>query len=125
MSAQITTTGLQMTNIRSFEEMLNYRIALLKIDSAFEACSQFENANKEAFYQEVKNRLSQHNANDDDAETRASTDKPPSLFSDRCFELAEMAPTNEIRRFLLSVVEFCDANPDIVETGVGLHKRLA
>jgi hypothetical protein len=126
MSARITTTGLQMTNIRSFEEMLNYRIALLKIDSAFEACSQFGNANKEAFYQEVKNRLSQHNANDDDdAEARAAPDKPPSLFSDRCFELAEMAPTIEIRRFLLSVVEFCDANPDIADTGAGLHKRLA
>jgi hypothetical protein len=124
MSAQITTAGLQMTNLRSFEEMLNYRIALLKIDSAFEACSQFGNANKQAFYAEVKNRLSQHNANDD-AEARAATDKPPSLFRDRCFELAEMAPTDEIRRFLLSVVEFCDANPDIEDTGAELHKRLA
>jgi len=36
-----------------------------------------------------------------------------------------MAPTDEIRRFLLSVVEFCDANPDIEDTGAELNKRLA
>jgi hypothetical protein len=124
MSAQITTTGLQMTNVRSFEEMLNYRIALLKIDSAFEACSQFGEANKHAFYEEIRNRLSRHNVNGH-AETLVATDRPPSLFSDRCFELAEMAPTNEIRRFLLSVVEFCDANPDTQDAGAGLHKRQA
>ena len=47
-----------MTDERSFEEMLAYRIALLKIDSAFEACSKFGNANKLAFYEEIKNRLS-------------------------------------------------------------------
>jgi hypothetical protein len=109
---------------RSFEEMLAFRIALLKIDSAFEACSLFGKANQKAFYEEIRNRLSQHNANGL-AETLAATDKPPSLFSDRCFELAEMAPTDEIRRFLLSVVEFCDANPDIEDKGAGLHKRLA
>jgi hypothetical protein len=91
----------------SFEEMLAYRIALLKIDSAFEACTQFGNANKQAFCDEVKSRLSQHNANG------GAANKPPSRFSDRCFELADMAPTDDIRRFLLSVVEFCDANPDI------------
>jgi hypothetical protein len=113
-----------MANVRSFEEMLNYRIALLKIDSAFEACNQFGDANKQAFYEEIRSRLSQDNANDD-AEVRAATDKSPSLFSDRCFELAEMAPTDEIRRFLLSVVEFCHANPDIEDTGAELHKRLA
>jgi hypothetical protein len=105
--------GAQVTKgERSFEEMLAYRIALLKIDSAFEACSQFGNTNKQAFYEEIKNRLSQRNANGL-AEVRATVDKPPSRFSDRCFELADMAPTDEIRRFLLSVVEFCDANPDI------------
>ena len=97
---------------RSFEEMLAYRIALLKIDSAFEACSRFGATNKKAFNEEIKNRLSQHNANGL-AEVCATADKPPSRFSDRCFELADMAPTDEIRRFLLSVVEFCDANPDI------------
>ncbi len=36
-----------------------------------------------------------------------------------------MAPTDEIRRFPLSVVEFCDANPDIEDTVMGLRKRLA
>jgi hypothetical protein len=102
-----------MTNgERSFEEMLAYRIALLKIDSAFGACSQFGYPNRQAFYAEVKNRLSLRNANGD-ADAHATTDKPPSRFSDRCFELAEMAPTNEIRHHLLSVVEFCDANPAI------------
>jgi len=117
--------GLQVTDgERSFEEMLAYRIALLKIDSAFEACSQFGNASKQAFYEEIKIRLSQHDAHGH-SKPLAATDKPPSLFSDRCFELAEMAPTDEIRRFLLSVVEFCDANPDIEDTGAELHKRLA
>jgi len=113
-----------MDDERSFEEMLNYRIALLKIDSAFEACSQFGKANKQSFYEEVGNRLSQHNVNGL-VETLVVADSPPSRFSDRCFELAEMAPTDEIRRFLLSVVEFCDANPDVEDTGAGLHKRLA
>jgi len=118
--------GLEMANgERSFEEMLAYRIALLKIDSAFEACSQFGNANKEAFYEEIRNRLSQQRTADGHVETHAATDKPPSRFSDRCFELADMAPTDEIRRFLLSVVEFCDANPDIEATVTRLHKRLA
>jgi hypothetical protein len=102
--------------------MLAYRIALLKIDSAFEACSHFGNANKQAFYDEVKNRLSPHNANEG-AEARAATDKPTSLFSDRCFELADMAPTDEIRRFLLSVVDFCYANPDIENDVTVLRKR--
>jgi hypothetical protein len=113
-----------MTNgERSFEEMLGYRIALLKIESAFDACSQFGEANKKSFYEEVRSRLSQNNPNGL-AETHAATDKPPSRFSDRCFELADMAPTNEIRRFLLSVVEFCDANPDIEDLDAGLHQRV-
>ena len=109
-----------MTNERSFEEMLAYRIALLKIDSAFEACSQFGNDNKQAFYEEIKNRLSQHNANGH-AEGPAAV--PPSRFSDRCFELADMAPTDEIRRFLLSVVDFCYANPDIEDDVTALRRR--
>jgi hypothetical protein len=109
-----------MAHESSFEEMLAYRIALLKIDSAFEACSQFGNANKQAFYEEIKNRLSQHNANDH-AEASAAT--PPSRFSDRCFELADTAPTDEIRRFLLSVVDFCYANPDIEDDVTVLRKR--
>ena len=109
-----------MTNERSFEEMLAYRIALLKIDSAFEACSRFGNANKQAFYEEIENRLSQHNANDL-AEAGAAI--PPARFSDRCFELADMAPTDEIRRFLLSVVDFCYANPDVEDDVRVLRKR--
>jgi hypothetical protein len=44
-----------MTDERSFQEMLEYRLAILKIESAFEACSQFGNANKQAFYGEIKN----------------------------------------------------------------------
>ena len=36
-----------------------------------------------------------------------------------------MAPTDEIRRVLLGVVEFCDANPDIEDAVGGLRKRLA
>ena len=112
-----------MADERSFQEMLEYRIALLKIDSAFQACSQFGVENKQAFYEEVQNRLSQHNASGH-AEALATVERP-SRFSDRCFELADMAPTDEIRRFLLSVVEFCDANPDIEDTVTGLRKRLA
>jgi hypothetical protein len=108
-----------MTNgERSFEEMLAYRIALLKIDSAFQACSQFGEANKKAFYEVIKNRLSHHGANG--AEARVA---PPSRFSNRCFELADMAPTDEIRRFLLSVVDFCYANPDIEDDVTVLRKR--
>jgi hypothetical protein len=109
-----------MTDERSFQEMLEYRLAILKIESAFEACSQFGNANKQAFYEEIKNRLSQHNANGQ-GEARAAI--PPSRFSDRCFELADMAPTDEIRRFLLSVVDFCYANPDIEDDVTVLRKR--
>ena len=109
-----------MTNERSFEEMLAYRIALLKIDSAFEACSRFGNANKQAFYEEIENRLSQHNAND---LAEAGAALSPAQFSDRCFELADMAPTDEIRRFLLSVVDFCYANPDIEDDVRVLRKR--
>ncbi len=117
--------GFKMTEGgRSFEEMLAYRIALLKIDSAFEACRQFGKANKKSFFEEIRNRLSQQNA-DGHAEALVAADRAPSLFSDRCFELADMAPTDEIRRFLLSVVEFCDANPHIENTGAGLHKCLA
>ena len=112
-----------MANQPSFQEMLEYRIALLKIESAFEACSQFGRANKQSFYEEVQNRLSQHVASSH-AKTLATVERP-SRFSDRCFELADMAPTDEIRRFLLSVVEFCDANPDIEDTVTGLRKRLA
>ena len=111
-----------MADERSFQEMLEYRIALLKIDSAFEACRQFGGESKQSFYKEVQNRLSQHNASHAEA---LPTVERPSRFSDRCFELADMAPTDEIRRFLLSVVEFCDANPDIEDKGAGLHKRLA
>lgn len=108
-----------MADERSFQEMLEYRIALLKIESAFEACSQFGNANKRSFYEEVQNRLSQHIG----PEKGAAADKPPSRFSDRCFELAEMAPTEEIQHFLLSVVKFCDANPDIEDIDTGLRRR--
>jgi hypothetical protein len=32
--------------------------------------------------------------------------------------LSYRAPTDEIRRFLLSVAEFCDANPDIEELSI-------
>ena len=105
-----------MAHESAFEEMLAYRIALLKIDSAFEACSQFGDANKKSFYEEIKNRLSQHNAN-------APAAIPSSRFSDRCFELADMAPTDEIRRFLVSVVDFCYANPDIEDDVTVLRKR--
>ena len=112
-----------MTDERSFQEMLEYRIALLKIESAFEACSRFGGENKQLFYEEVRNRLSQHNASGR-TEAFAAAERS-SLFSDRCFELADMAPTDEIRRFLLSVVEFCDANPDIEDTATVLRKRLA
>jgi hypothetical protein len=105
-----------MTDERSFQEMLEYRLAILKIESAFEACNQFGNANKQAFYEQIKNRLSQHNAN-------APAAIPSSRFSDRCFELADMAPTDEIRRFLLSVVDFCYSNPDIENDVTVLRKR--
>jgi len=109
-----------MVDERSFQEMLEYRIALLKIESAFEACRQFGNANKRSFYEEVQVRLTQHMGH---AENLAAAERPPSQFSDRCFELAEMAPTQEIRRFLLSVVEFCDANPDIGDIDTGSRRR--
>ena len=111
-----------MADERSFQEMLEYRIALLKIDSAFEACRQFGGESKQSFYKEVQNRLPQHNAS---GHVEGPTLERPSRFSDRCFELADMAPTDEIRRFLLSVVEFCDANPDIEDAVGGLRKRLA
>ena len=112
-----------MADERSFQEMLEYRIALLKIESAFEACSRFGGENKQSFYEEVRNRLSQHGVGGH-AEAPATVEMS-SRFSDRCFELADMAPTDEIRRFLLSVVEFCDANPEIEDTVTGLRKRLA
>jgi|HubBroStandDraft_6_1064221.scaffolds.fasta_scaffold115738_2 hypothetical protein len=112
-----------MADERSFQEMLEYRIALLKIDSAFEACRQFGGESKQSFCKEVQNRLSQHNASGH-VEALPTVERP-SRFSDRCFELADMAPTDEIRRFLLSVVEFCDANPDIEDAVGGLRKRLA
>jgi hypothetical protein len=111
-----------MVDERSFQEMLEYRIALLKIESAFEACSQFGDANKKSFYEEVQNRLCQH-IPIGRAEALATVERQ-SRFSDRCFELADMAPTDEIRRFLLSVVEFCDANPDIEDRVTVLRKRL-
>jgi hypothetical protein len=105
-------------NERSFEEMLARRIALLKIDSAFEACSQFGFANRQVFYAEVKNRLSLHNANGD-ADARAATDKLISRLSDRCLALADMVPTDEIRHYLLSVVDFCDIEDGVTES----HRR--
>jgi hypothetical protein len=52
-----------MADERSFQEMLEYRLAILKIESAFEACTQFGKANKKAFYKEIRHRLSQHSAN--------------------------------------------------------------
>jgi hypothetical protein len=112
-----------MANERSFQEMLEYRIALLKLESAFEACSRFGEKNKQSFYEEARNRLSQHNSSGN-AEAFSTVEKS-SRFSDRCLELADRAPTDEIRRFLLSIVEFCDANPDIEDTVTGLRKRSA
>jgi hypothetical protein len=104
-----------MTDERSFQEMLEYRLAILKIESAFETCNQFGKANKKASYEEIRHQLSQHSLNGHaDAQPR---------FSDRCFELADMAPTDEIRRFLLSVVDFCYANLDIEDNVTVLRKR--
>jgi hypothetical protein len=94
-----------MTDERFFQEMLEYRLAILKIESAFEACTRFGKANKKAFYEEIRDRLSPHGANGR-AEALAAADDAQPRFSDRC-ELADMAPTDEIRRFLLSVVDFC------------------
>jgi hypothetical protein len=111
-----------MTDERLFQEMLEYRLAILKIESAFEACTQFGKANKKAFYEEIRDRLSQHGANGR-AEALAAADDAQPRFSDRCFELADMAPTDEIRRFLLSVVDFCYANPDIEDDVTVLRKR--
>jgi hypothetical protein len=70
-----------MANVRSFEEMLNYRIALLKIDSAFEACNQFGDANKQAFYEEIRSRLSQDNANDDEYALPPTNRRPYSAIA--------------------------------------------
>src|SRR5580704_5327622 len=112
-----------MADDRSFQEMLEYRIALLKLESAFEACSRFGEKNKQSFYEEVRNRLAQHNSSDH-ANAFATAERS-SRFNDRCLALADMAPTAEIQRFLLSIVEFCDANPDIDDTVAGLRKRSA
>jgi hypothetical protein len=104
--------GVQMTDSEQpFQEKLALQMALRKIENAFEACSQFEGADKAMLYEEIKKRLFQHIPSGP-AEVLATGKKTPPRFSDRLLELASTAPTNDIRQFLVSLAEFCEAKPD-------------
>jgi hypothetical protein len=93
---------------KSFKDKLEFQIALRKIDSAFEACSRFEGADKKTLFEAIGNLLFQH-APPVPVETPPSTDEAPALFSDRCLELAGVAPTDEIREVLLKIADWCQA----------------
>jgi hypothetical protein len=57
----IAPFGLQMTNgERPFKEKLALQIAIRKIDSAFEACSRFDEKDKKILFEIIKNLLLQH-----------------------------------------------------------------
>lgn len=93
---------------KSFKDKLEFQIALRKIDSAFEACSRFEGADKKTLFEAIGNLLFQH-APPVPVETPTTSDEEPPLFSDRCLELADVAPTDEIREVLLKIADWCQA----------------
>jgi len=93
---------------KSFKDKLEFQIALRKIDSAFEACSRFEGADRQTLFETIGNLLCQH-APPVPVETPLSADEAPLLFCDRCLELAGAAPTEEIREVLLKIADWCQA----------------
>jgi hypothetical protein len=93
---------------KSFKDKLEFQIALRKIDSAFEACNRFEGADKKTLFEAIGNLLFQH-ARPDHVEAPTTSDEAPPLFSDRCLELADVAPTDEIREVLLKIADWCQA----------------
>jgi hypothetical protein len=93
---------------KSFKDKLEFQIALRKIESAFEACSRFEGADKKTLFDAIGNLLFQH-APPVLVEPPTSTDEAPPLFSDRCLELAGIAPTDEIREVLVRIADWCQA----------------
>ena len=94
---------------KSFKDKLEFKIALRKIDSAFEACSRFEGTDKKTLFEAIGNLLFQH-APPVPVETPPTlSDEAPPLFSDRCLELASVAPTDEIREVLLKIADWCQA----------------
>jgi hypothetical protein len=101
---------------KSFKDKLEFQIALRKIDSAFEACGRFEGEDKKTLFEAIGNLLFQH-APPDPVEAPTSSDEAPPLFSDRCLELASVAPTDEIREVLLKIADWCQAELEPNQNG--------
>jgi hypothetical protein len=105
---------------RSFKERLEVRIALRKIDSAFDACNKLAEVDKQSLYGEIGNRLLQHiargpTATHDPTEIPAPAAVTPPRFRDCCLELAGVAPTDDIRDVLLSIADLCEEMPEALE----------
>lgn len=99
---------------RSFKVKLEFQIALRKIDSAFEACIKFEEPDKKMLFEVIGKLLLQH-VPLGRAETPAPVDEGQARFSDRCPELADVAPTDDIREVLLRIAEWCEAELEPTE----------
>jgi hypothetical protein len=99
---------------RSFKEKLEYQIALRKIESAFEACSKFGEADKQSLYEEIGNQLFQHVPRGP-SEVPASVDEAQPRFSDRCLELADVAPSDDIREVLIRIADWCEVELEPIE----------
>ena len=98
---------------QSFREKLEYKIALRKINSAFEACSKFEAEDKKMLLEVMGNLLLQHDPSS--AVETLRPDEVSPLFSDRCLELAGVAPTDEIREVLLKIADWCQTELEPIE----------
>ena len=84
--------GLQMTTGgRSFKEKLALQIAIRKIDSVFEACSKFEEKDKNILFEVIRNLLLQHIPHGP-----GGTPVPAEEATPSCTELADTVPITRL-----------------------------
>ena len=101
--------GYQMTDgERPFKERLALQIVVRKIDSIFEECSKFEEKDKKILFEVLGNLLLQHMRQLPHARA-AKTSTPIDETPPQIRELADTAPTDDVRQVLQSVADLCEA----------------
>jgi hypothetical protein len=100
---------------RPFKEKLALQIVICKIDGIFAECSKFEERDKKILFDVIGNLLLQHMRRLPHiraAKASAPTDEAP---PPRIRKLADTAPTDGIRKVLLSIADLCEAELEKID----------
>jgi hypothetical protein len=92
-----------MADVPSFREKLILRFTFARIADVFNTCELLPEPEKQAAYDEIKRRIKQIGP------VRADRSGATQTFTERCRELAALAPNDKIKNIMLMIAQICEA----------------